>query len=158
MNDESKNNQYGISDDLWNKVSPLIPERHRIAHQYYQRQEGGGRHRLEPRRVFAAILVVLRNRIGWHRLPSEFGSPSSINRYFQEWEKAGVFSRIWRKGLAEHPEMAGIAWEWQPDEERERIHAASAREWHRNRLASHRDWRPVVVRRTRNSPVPPFKD
>lgn len=32
---------------------------------------------------------------------------------FLEWEKAGFFETLWKAGLAEYDEMAGIAWRWQ---------------------------------------------
>ncbi len=47
-------------------------------------------------------------------LPKEkFGSASSIQTCFRKWEKAGVFDKIWKAGLAEYDEPEGIAWEWQ---------------------------------------------
>jgi transposase len=57
---------------------------------------------------------VLRTGCQWKALPKErFGSPSSIHAYFQRWRQAGVFLAMWRAGLAEFDEMAGIAWRWQ---------------------------------------------
>ena len=69
---------------------------------------------MEPRRVFAGIVFVLRTGCQWKALPQEeFGSASSIHQYFLEWKRQGVFVRLWRKGLAEYDEMEGIAWSWQ---------------------------------------------
>ena len=36
-----------------------------------------------------------------------------MHRYFLEWEAAGFFEKLWRKGLAEYDELEGIAWAWQ---------------------------------------------
>jgi len=147
---------WGLSEEFWGMVEPMIPERRRITDQYYQRRSGGGRKGLPHRQIFAAILYVLKNHCAWNELPEEYGSPGSINRYFNEWDHAGLFGRIWRKGLAEHVEMAGIAWEWRPDEDNERTHIAATRDWHRNRLAPHREWHPVAVRRNRSPHRPGF--
>lgn len=69
---------------------------------------------MDPQKVFAAIVYVLRTGCQWKALPKlVFGSASSIHQYFLEWKKAGVFVKLWRKGLAEYDEMEGIAWAWQ---------------------------------------------
>jgi len=42
--------------------------------------------------VFEAIVYVLRTGIQWKALPkAQFGSPSSIHKYFLAWKRAGVF-------------------------------------------------------------------
>jgi len=103
-----------VSDALWERVAPLIPQRRRSRNRSYQRKPGGGRRPLEPRRVFEAIVYVLRTGIQWKALPkAEFGSASSIHKYFLAWKRAGVFVALWRQGLAEYDELEGIAWRWQ---------------------------------------------
>jgi putative transposase len=32
---------------------------------------------------------------------------------FQEWERAGLFERLWEEELARYDELEGIEWEWQ---------------------------------------------
>jgi len=68
---------------------------------------------MPPRRVFSAIVYVLRTRCQWRALPKSFGSASAIHTHFQNWRREGFFVRLWRAGLAEYDEMEGIAWEWQ---------------------------------------------
>lgn len=103
-----------VSDALWERVAPLIPQRRRARNRAYQRKPGGGRRPLEPRRVFEAIVYVLRTGIQWKAVPTaEFGSASSIHKYFLAWKRAGVFVALWRQGLAEYDELEGIAWRWQ---------------------------------------------
>jgi transposase len=69
---------------------------------------------MAPRRVFEAIIFVLRTGFQWKALPTaHFGSPSAIHKYFLAWKRANVFVRLWRKGLAEYDGMEGIAWWWQ---------------------------------------------
>src|SRR4030043_1124165 len=103
-----------VSDELWDRVEPLIPRRKRAKKRQYLRRPGGGRKPMEPRKVFEGIIFVLRTGCQWKALPmKEFGSASSIHKYFLEWKRKGVFVRLWRKGLAEYDEMEGIAWSWQ---------------------------------------------
>jgi transposase len=68
---------------------------------------------MEARRVFEAIVCVLRTGCQWKALPKEYGSASSVHKYFLAWKRQGVFLVLWRKGLAEYDEMEGIAWRWQ---------------------------------------------
>ena len=102
-----------VSDKFWAKVEPLVPKPRRDATKTYQRRRGGGRKPMDPRKVFCAIVYVLRTGIQWKALPREFGSSSSVHAYFRKWTKAGLFLRLWKKGLAEYDEMEGIAWSWQ---------------------------------------------
>ncbi|MHB1287433.1 MAG: IS5 family transposase [Leptospirales bacterium] len=103
-----------VSDAFWERVEPLIPAKKRNPGQEYKRKPGAGRKSIDPRRVFEGIVYVLRTGIQWKALPKErFGSPSAIHRYFREWEQAGVFLALWKRGLAEYDDMEGIAWEWQ---------------------------------------------
>jgi transposase len=68
---------------------------------------------MAQRKVFEAIVYVLRTGCQWKALPEKFGSASSVHKYFLEWKRQGVFVRLWRKGLAEYDDMEGIAWVWQ---------------------------------------------
>jgi transposase len=106
--------RWGISDEFWEKVAPLIPQPRRDPDKRYARKAGAGRKPIPPRRVFEAIVFVLRTGIQWRALPAErFGSASAIHRYFQAWQKEGFFLKLWREGLAEYEGMEGIAWAWQ---------------------------------------------
>jgi transposase len=102
-----------VSDALWEQAAPLIPKPERLQGHRYKRRPGGGRKPIEPRRVFEAIVYVLRTGCQWKALPREYGSASSIHKYFLEWKRCGVFVKMWRRGLAAYDEMEGIAWLWQ---------------------------------------------
>ena len=102
-----------VSDELWKKAAPLIPCKKRKKGKKYKRRPGGGRKPMEPRKVFEAIVYVLRTGCQWKALPKEYGSASSVHKYFLEWKRQGVFIAMWRKGLAEYNDMEGIAWMWQ---------------------------------------------
>lgn len=150
-----------VSDKFWERVAPLLPERRRAAGKKYRRKPGGGRKALDRRKVFEAIVYVLRTGIQWKALPKErFGSSSSVHAYFKEWERARVFDKIWKKGLVECDELEGIAWEWQSIDgvavkslQSQKFTAPSplGREAKLKRLTAvhRRVWRPVIDRRKR---------
>ena len=145
-----------ISDLFWEEVKPLIPEKAREPGRVYQRLAGGGRKPLEPRKVFSAIVYVLKTGIQWKALPKEwYGSPSSIHAYFKKWEKQGLFGELWKRGLAEFEEMKGIAWEWTFDTTLG-VRGASGdsgkvKSEHGNIAGACHTWRPVINRRSRES-------
>jgi transposase len=105
-----------IPDEFRTRVEPLLPATRRDTERTYKRKPGGGRKaKYSDRLYFAGIVHVLRTGIIWNVFPREkfegLGS-SALHTRFRQWAKAGLFSAIWRKGLAEHDAMEGIAWEW----------------------------------------------
>ena len=108
---------WDISDAFWELVQPLIPTDSRVANKTYQGQRGGGRKpKYSNRLYFSAMVYVLRTGIIWNTLPREkFGgmSSSALHDKFQQWSVAGVFTKIWQRGLAEYDELQGISWAWQ---------------------------------------------
>lgn len=154
-----------VSDALWEKIEPFVPPRaFRPEGGVYRRKSGGGRKPLPARQVFEAIVFVLRTGIQWKALPREFGSSSSIHKHFQQWERAGFFTKIWQEGLAEYDGMHGIAWEWQ-SVDGALTKAPLARECvgpnptdrgkkrTQTQPAHRRQWRPAVARRRRSQPA-----
>ena len=87
-----------VSDEFWARVAPLIPKVKRDPKKSYQRRRGGGRKPMESRRVFEAIIYVLRTGIQWKALPKEYGSSSSVHRYFRKWESLGFFRKLVNSG------------------------------------------------------------
>jgi putative transposase len=58
-----------------------------------------------------AIFLVLRTGMQWNALRATgICNSSTAHRRFQEWERAGVFHEIWRKGLVDYDEAVGIDW------------------------------------------------
>jgi len=154
-----------VSDALWERVEPLIPSPRRGKRRTYQRKPGGGRKPLPPRQVFEAIVYVLRTGIQWKALPKAlYGSPSSIHKYFLAWKRAGVFVRLWRQGLAEYDDFAGIAWAWQSIDTGT-VKAPLAQEavgpnptdrgkkGHQAQRLGRRPWNPAVDTRRRGEPA-----
>ena|ERR1039457_3360644 len=102
-----------ITDEFWEEVKDLIPERLRDPNKEYKRATGGGRKPMEARKILEAIFYVLRTGIQWKALPKEkFGASSSIHRYFTAWCNVGVFENMWKAGLERYNEIQGIDWEW----------------------------------------------
>jgi len=150
-----------VSDELWEKVAPLVPKQERKKGLKYRRRPGGGRKPIDPRKVFEGIVYVLRTGCQWKALPEErFGSASSIHKYFLEWKRQGVFVRLWRKGLAEYDGLEGIAWSWQSIDGA-MVKAPLALEavgpnptdrgkkWDQTKRAHRREWNPAVICRER---------
>jgi transposase len=150
-----------VSDELWEKVAPLIPKQEREKGREYRRRPGGGRKPIDPRKVFEGIVYVLRTGCQWKALPEErFGSASSIHKYFMAWKRHGVFVRLWRKGLAEYDDLEGIAWSWQSIDGA-MVKAPLALEavgpnptdrgkkWNQAKPARRREWNPAVDSRER---------
>ena len=102
-----------VSNELWVVVEPLVPARERKPKKKYKRIAGGGRKPLEPRRVFEGIVFVLRTGIQWKALPKQYGASSSVHKYFQEWEAAGMFKALWKRGVKLYDQQQGIKWRWQ---------------------------------------------
>jgi transposase len=103
-----RKNRYYVSDELWNKIQPLLPK-HKNTHRF-----GGGRPRVDDRVCLNAIFFVLRTGCQWNALNATGICPSSTaHDRFQEWVTAGVFQKFWAAGLREYDEMKGIDWTWQ---------------------------------------------
>jgi transposase len=153
-----------VPDVLWEHVATLIPKPKRVKGRKYKRRPGGGRKPMQPRRIFEAIVYVLRTGCQWKALPKEYGSASSVHAYFLEWKRCGVFVKMWRRGLVEYDEMEGIAWSWQSIDG-SMVKAPLAREavgpnptdrgrkWDQAQPARRRAWNPAVVSRERCPPA-----
>jgi transposase len=154
-----------VSDALWERVEPLIPQPERDPAKTYRRKPGGGRKPLNTRRVFEGIVYVLRTGCPWKAAPKErFGAASAIHRYFQTWLKAGFFLALWQAGLAEFDDLEGIAWTWQSIDGA-MVKAPLAQEavgpnptdrgkkWDKTACSGGRAWRPAVACRHRGQPA-----
>jgi transposase len=56
----------------------------------------GGRPPVDKRTVVRGIFWILDNGAKWKDLPAEFGSKSTVHRWFQTWVRNGVFENIMR--------------------------------------------------------------
>ena len=104
----STKNRYEISDELWNKMKPLIPPR------LNTHPRGGGRKPKPDRQVMNGIFFVLRTGCQWRALDATgICAGSTAHDRFQKWVREDVFLKFWQKGLEEYDECKGIDWSWQ---------------------------------------------
>jgi len=94
-----------MPERLWQRLEPLLP--------CYRRSPKGGRPRVCLRGVANGIFYLLRTGCQWKALPPQFGTPSTVHRYFQEWARRRVFHRFWKKSLQLYDARCGIGWRWQ---------------------------------------------
>ena len=60
----------------------------------------GGRPRANKRNVIRGIFWILDNGAKWKDLPREFGSKSTVHRWFKRWVDEGVFERLMHDAAA----------------------------------------------------------
>jgi transposase len=81
-------------DWLWALAVPLIPAGP-------VRPQGGGRRRVDDRRVLAAVLYLTQAGYSWWKLPEElFGvTRATAHRRFAEWTAAGLWEQLHRAAI-----------------------------------------------------------
>jgi transposase len=76
-----------ITNEQWQRIAQFIPKP--------KAQPGkSGRPPQNPRDVLNGILWILRTGAQWSDLPDRYPPRSTCHRYFQQWNKSGVFVRI----------------------------------------------------------------
>ena len=78
-----------ISDEQWAKLCPLLPN--------YKKSFKGGRPRLDKRKILEGIIYVSKHKIPWKSAPRVYGSGTSLNDYFREWSREGIFHKIYKE-------------------------------------------------------------
>ena len=79
-----------VSDELWEKVQPILPV------PKPRRFRFPGRKRIDDRKALTGMLFVLKSGIPWERLPQEMGWGSGMTcwRRLKAWHDAGVWERL----------------------------------------------------------------
>ena len=79
-----------VPNELWTLVEPVFPAP--------PARPRGGRQRQSNRQTFAGILYLLRWGLPWRQLPVALGlgSGRTCERRFLEWQRGGVWMRLWR--------------------------------------------------------------
>jgi putative transposase len=93
------------SDDLWAIVEPILAE--------LDPAKPCGRHRIDQRAAFDAVIFRLRTGCQWNHLPQQYPDDSSVHRTFQRWVERGVFDRLWSVIQEACEDLGGCDWEWQ---------------------------------------------
>jgi transposase len=89
----------GLTDEQWARIQPLLPAARRE-----------GRPRADDRRTLEGILYVLRTGCRWNDLPPEYGSGVTCWRRLAQWERDGVWERVWKTLVATLDSQAKLAW------------------------------------------------
>jgi len=77
-----------VSDGLWERVAPLLPQAER-------RFRYPGRLPIDDRRCLEGILYVLFSGLPWRAMPRELGvSGVTCWRRLNRWQQAGVWTRL----------------------------------------------------------------
>lgn len=94
-----------VSDELWNRIEPLLPEE--------PAKPKGGRPRVPDRACLTGIIFVLKSGIPWELLPAELGCGSGMTcwRRLRDWQVAGVWDRLHQALLDELGAADQLAWE-----------------------------------------------
>ena len=95
-----------VSDELWAVIEPELPRPKRRA------RWKGGRPRVPDRACLAGIIFVLKTGIPWEYLPQEMGSGSGMTcwRRLRDWQRAGVWKRVWEVLLDRLAEADQLDW------------------------------------------------
>ena len=92
--------RHDLTDAQWQVLEPLLPPVKR----------GRGRPRTDTHKCLNGILYVLKTGCAWADLLTEYGSPSTCWRRFDEWSQAGVWDLIWYTLLASLDWAGKIEW------------------------------------------------
>jgi transposase len=97
-----------LSEQLWQRIEPLLPKNKKRRNVQY-----AGRKPTEARSVLQGIIFVLKTGVPWKALPatSDFPSGHTCRRRLLEWEKRGVWHRLWQSILAELQAEGQLDWE-----------------------------------------------
>lgn len=95
-----------VSDELWQRVEPLLPPPPRRRFRF------PGRKPLDYRMVLTGILFVLKTGIAWDDLPAELGCGcgKTCHHYLRAWHQAGVWVQLHAVLLAELNGADQIDW------------------------------------------------
>lgn len=79
-----------VPDDLWERVTPLLPPAPERRHRH------PGRLRVPDRVALAGVVYVLRTGVAWRDVPAEVVGCSGVTawRRLRGWTEAGVWPRL----------------------------------------------------------------
>ena len=80
------------SDELWFLMQPLLPLSKRV-------RRGWGCPPQSGHNMLVSLFYVQRTGIQCKALPCPSGDSSTVHDRFQQWERAGVFRKLWESGI-----------------------------------------------------------
>ena len=95
-----------VTDELWEKVEPLLPP------LPIRRFRFPGRKPIDRRKILTGILFVLKTGIAWDDLPADLGCGcgKTCRHYLELWHQAGVWWKLHALLLAELNGADQIDW------------------------------------------------
>ena len=102
MDGQQSFDQYRMSNELWERLEPLLPQ--------YERSPKGGRPTVSLRSVVDAIFYRMKTGYQWKAIPPSLAPGSTAHEYFQEWVNFGVFDDLWQTALGEYDDRFGLDW------------------------------------------------
>ena len=95
-----------VTDDLWERVQPLLPPAPERRFRF------PGRKPLDYRKILTGILFVLKTGMAWDDWPAELGCGcgKTCRHYLRLWHQAGVWRRLHALLLAELNGADQIDW------------------------------------------------
>jgi putative transposase len=94
-----------LPDSLWWCLEPILNE--------HYPEKSTGRPRTDLRQVLNGIIFRMRTGCQWNKLPEDFGSDSTVHRWFQRFCQDGVFETLWAQLAETCADLGGVSWEWQ---------------------------------------------
>lgn len=90
-----------LSDEQWLRIEAVLPKK---------KTKAGGRPRVHDRRTFEGVLWVLSKGNKWSHLPEKYGSYVTCWRRFNEWEKSGLWNKLWLEYLDSLDQKEKLEW------------------------------------------------
>ncbi len=96
-----------LSERLWQRIEPLLPKQKKRRDVQY-----AGRKPADARKVLQGIIFVLKTGVPWKNLPatSDFPSGHTCRRRLLEWERRGVWRKLWKNILSELQAEGALDW------------------------------------------------
>ena len=94
-----------VDDALWARIAPLVASD--------KPRKKPGRPRRDDRVLVNGLIWMVRTGAQWAALPARYGPKSTLHARLQEWERRGVFARLWAVLLEAYDDLVGIDWQWQ---------------------------------------------
>jgi transposase len=91
-----------LTDEQWEAIKPLIPKN--------KPSRLGGRPPADNRETLEGILWILRTGAQWQYLPPEYPNPSTCWRRLRDWQKQGIWLKVWRTLLGQLDEQGKLDW------------------------------------------------
>ncbi len=74
-----------VVEEVWRRLQPFLPKGRRPGRPYTR----------DRRVILEAIVHQMRTGCGWNALPKHFPPYQTVHTQLREWQKSGVWAKIW---------------------------------------------------------------